>query len=41
MSRPANGALTPMCFCPALLVAAIFQPKWVPWVALNKAFCTG
>jgi hypothetical protein len=39
--RPAIGPLTLMCFCPALLVAAIFQPNsfplaWfsnLPWIA--------
>ena len=26
-SRPASGSVTPICACPALLVAAIFQPE--------------
>jgi hypothetical protein len=34
--RPAIGPSTLMCFCPASLVAAIFQPKSFPreWVSM-------
>jgi hypothetical protein len=37
MMRPASGPATLMCFCPASLVAAIFQPNNFPssaaWMA--------
>ena len=38
--RPASGPSTPMCFCPATLVAAIFQPYGGWAVKRSSPACT-
>ena len=39
-SRPAMGPLTLMCFCPATLVAAIFQPASGRALSASTRACT-
>ena len=39
-SRPASGPSTLMCFCPATLVAAIFQPKSGAALRRSSVACT-